>query len=569
MVKTNTTFTVQQEILPSNLDYISFNDVQLDPRPFVSISAERYTMGDFTVGGVLNLTLNGVVYGTGFGDTSKKIRDLLIATGHHGGCVSGINLSCGDHRIISSGIGYVKNITFNEGDQKNWMNIAPYTMEMIIYKDASGLFFEPSEFVKNMYELGSAVDTSGIIIKNISESVSIDIQEASTQTYFPTGNSTSSYIPEQLKNYWSNAHIPIKFDIQVETVPMCNDRGSSLRAADSIIRKRLEKICKLDTDTFNGINIVPTGYNASVGYFNFRNVKIDPITSSITVNGEYIIRPSGTEEKFPDVLVTLDTTAESNLDNGERTISLNGNIRALTKLKFSDSILLSYQNTEVSTDPIETAETALKDIVENYASGIVVHLHNKNALIKFQNPNYGDFAGRFLVSGDGGGPIDGYQGYSSEDAGDKYRLISKSFKRNYIDKSISFTLNYSSKNRCKIPNALWAEVSIDHELPSRRLVEHVVPGRGYPVTQDILCDTLDSFTITINAQYEPTRNIHKLISENRTHILTLIRTTAESLKCNNWMKVSDNETISDNGSYRRVAKFTRPSCFNTQLLTYN
>ena len=136
------------------------------------------------------------------------------------------------------------------------------------------------------------------------------------------------------------------------------------------------------------------------------------------------------------------------------------------------------------------------------------------------------------------------------------------FKRNYVDQSIDFTLSYSNKSRHKIPFALWAEISVDHEMPSRRLVEHVIPGRGYPLMQDIMCDTQDVFTINVTAQFEPNKDIKTIIAGAREQILILMYNTAAGLGIAGYIRTGDSENIANNGSYKRSMKLTSPTCNN-------
>ena len=137
----------------------------------------------------------------------------------------------------------------------------------------------------------------------------------------------------------------------------------------------------------------------------------------------------------------------------------------------------------------------------------------------------------------------------------KYRLVSKTLSRNYNDHSIDFNIKYAN-NRFKLANAYWADVNIDHERPANKLVEHVAPGRGYPIIQNIRCKNIESYNITVTAQFEPRANPHSL--ENQTNVKDLMDATATNLGCQTWVVVTDSETLGNNGSYRRTKKYTRP-----------
>jgi len=211
---------------------------------------------------------------------------------------------------------------------------------------------------------------------------------------------------------------------------------------------------------------------------------------------------------------------------------------------------------------MDAAESALQSIVIN-GSGIVQQLAAKNQLIKFEAA-IGDVAredeAKALTHYDSNQPTN--QWTAGDTGVTEFRLLGKSFKRNYADRSIDFTLSYSNKARHKIPFALWAEVSVDHEMPSRRLVEHVIPGRGYPLMQDIMCDTQDVFTINVTAQFEPNKDIKTIINAAREQILILIYNTAVGLGIGGYIRTGDSENIANNGSYKRSMKLTSPTCNN-------
>ena len=132
-------------------------------------------------------------------------------------------------------------------------------------------------------------------------------------------------------------------------------------------------------------------------------------------------------------------------------------------------------------------------------------------------------------------------------------LVSKSLKRDYSNNSIDFSVKYTNK-RFRIAGALWAEINVDHEKPATKIIEHVVPGRGYPIVQDIQCTNLESYTITCTAQKEPQQDAYNTITSGAD---TAIEKMAQNLGCNTWAKVSDSCSYGNNGAYRRAVKYTR------------
>tara|TARA_Y100000004_G_C8953410_1_gene429644 strand:- start:1651 stop:3549 length:1899 start_codon:yes stop_codon:yes gene_type:complete len=542
------------------------NDIgKLEPVPFVSMTLEKYTAGDKAVGGMLNLSLNGVFHGDNFSITGKKLKDKIDELALRHECISGINIYCGDTKIIDSGIGYIKSYSFPEGPQKNWMNIIPYTMEIAISHNGRKPVVQADPHLKTKYNIDDTV-----AIRSISENVSWSLNENTLQMYNPDPSKYNEYSGE-----YSNEHIVVRYSLDVEGFGVCCGSGvtlaheprSALDSAKHVIDYRLNNLQNLNKNSFSCTSgILPEKYNTEARFNHTRDVSVNELNGRLSVNGEYIIRPSGAGEA-QNTLMTMESSTDSSLDSGEKTVTLNGNIKGLVQNEYDDSKEYGPKDSKADTmtkvaTAMDAAESALQRIVVN-GSGIVKELAAKNQLIKFEAA-IGDVAGS--DEGKELYDIDGSQASNQWTAGDtgynEFRLLTKSFKRNYADKSIDFTLTYSNKSRHKIPFALWAEVSVDHEMPSRRLVEHVIPGRGYPLMQDIMCDTQDVFTINVTAQFEPNKNIETIINAAREQILILIYNTAVNLGIGGYIRTGDSENIANNGSYKRSIKLTSPTCNN-------
>ena len=535
---------------------------KLEPVPFVSMTLEKYTAGDKAVGGVLNLSLNGVFHGENFSQTGDKLRDKIDKLAKQHKCIKGIEIHCGDTKIIESGVGYIKTYSFPEGPQKNWMNIIPYTMEIAISHNQGKPVVQADPHLKTKYSIDN-----NVAIRSISENVSWSLNENTLQMYNPDPTKYSEYSGE-----YSNEHIVVRYSLDVEGFGVCcaavdgsGEPKSALDSAKHVIDYRLNNLQNLNKDSFSCTSgILPEKYNTTARFNHTRDVSVNELNGRLSVNGEYIIRPSGAGVG-QNTLMTMESSTDSSLDSGEKTVTLTGNIKGLVQNEYDSDKEYGPKDSEADTmskvgTAMDAAESALQRIVIN-GSGIVKELAAKNQLIKFEAA-IGDVAG-----GDGGKTLTHYNGGQASNqwtVGDteynEFRLLTKSFKRNYADKSIDFNLSYSNKSRHKIPFALWAEVSVDHEMPSRRLVEHVIPGRGYPLMQDIMCDTQDVFTINVTAQFEPNKDIKTIINAAREQILILIYNTASGLGIGGYIRTGDSENIANNGSYKRSMKLTSPTC---------
>lgn len=540
---------------------IYFAGISWTPSPFVNISIEKYTAGDYIIGGIMNVNLNGVLHGEDFNATASELHSKIQSLASKNQCINDISIACGGTAIINNGTGWITSYNFPEGDQKNWANIIPYSISLSVLSDDGVRLVQPNTSLDARYSLANNQ------IKSIRENISFNMDDKIFQTFSPTGTGLDS------DHMFSNEHIIVNYSLDVEGIGTCNSCASSgnslkggLEAAWSVISHRNTNIQTLSESTLftcgSGVQIFPSGrYDVTKRYNHTRSITVDELNSSISINGQYIIRPTGVRG---DILLTMDSNLDSSLENGEKNLTINGTITGLVENTFADSNL-SVTNTSVSINhaAMEAAENQLYKLInEGKASGILDYLKSKNNLVLFNNA-LGDSKNPLGYGNDNDGSAwptatDTWGGHDSNE----YRLLTKSFKRNHTNNSIDFTLSYSNKNKHKIPYALWADINIEHEMPARRLAEHVVPGRGYPLMQDILCDTLDVYTITVNAQFEPTRNIHNVISAARETILLLINQTAIDLNADSWVRTGDSESVANNGSYRRTIKLTRHSCYD-------
>lgn len=540
-MESSTTFYAMADSTGSG---IYFAGINWDPAPFVSMSIEKYTVGDYTIGGLMNVTLNGVLHGDSFGTTADKLIDKLETLRVSIGCINDINIGCGGTNIIQSGLGWIKGYSFPEGEQKNWYNIIPYNIELAI--------------IQNKGKPIVPVYSNGSYLKSYKSNISYSMDDKIWQTYAMSG------LPSGLPNnhIYSNEYITVKYNVEAQGLGICNctNYASGLYGGLDAAYNILQDTNTIGPYRISGtgvcstkVNIFPTGYS-SIPYNHTRNVSINGMENLISIDGEYIIRPTGVNQQ---ALLTLESNTDASLESAERNVTLTGNVKGLVPVYYTD-LFTSVNRPALSSAASTAASSALSRLIQD-TSGILsrrVGVSLRSTADNLKPLYYGT------------GIPTNYKDHIANDS-ITYRLMQQTYKTNHADGSIDFSLVFSNKNRYKIPNALWADINIEHELSSRRLVEHVVPGRGYPITQDILCGTLDSYTITVNAQFEPTQDIHKIINGARGTVLLLIYNTTLSLGLTNWVTTQDNESIGNNGSYRRTMKLTRPSCFDSNLLSYS
>jgi hypothetical protein len=560
--KSSTEYHVMTEEVTASGTTVTLGSIgKLEPVPFVSISLEKYTVGDKTLGGVLNLSLEGVFYGQNFDDTASQLKSKIDTLADQHSCMTGINIKCGDTTIISSGIGYIRSYAFPQGPQKNWMNIIPYNIDVVITHQGTDPVVKPDGQLKLKYDIDN-----NTAIRSIRESVSWSLNENTLQMYNPDPSKYDTYV-----SAYTNEHIVVQYSLDIQGFGVCGTGChdiavlNALDSAKHVADYRIHNMQNLNTSSFScdSSGLLPNNYDTTIRYDHTRDISVNELEGSLSVKGQYIVRPSGAKK---DTLMTMESSADSSLDSGEKTVTLTGSIRGLVQNEYTTSgdgngNHYSPKDSETLIDKKSTAMDAAELEMQNImvsGTGIIKEIAKHNQLLKF-NAAVGDNTGKTLANISSTN-ANTWQAGDSDNT--EFRLLGKSIKRNYPNSTIDFTLTYSNKSRHKIANALWAEISIDHEMPSRRLVEHVIPGRGYPLMQDILCDTQDVFTINVTAQFEPNSNIKNIINAAREEILVLVYNTAVSLGIGGYIRTGDSENIANNGSYKRSIKLTSPTCNN-------
>ena len=541
---------------------IYFAGMEFTPAPFVSMTLEKYSAGDYAVGGLMKVTLDGVFFGNNFSQTAAKLKSKIASLAGSHKCLKDITIGCGGVKIIESGAGWIDTYSFPQGDQSTWMNIIPYSITLNVTHNGSVPIVNRHPLIAGLY------GTSGLL-KSVNETFSVDYNESSWQTYYPYGQNSGTIEFTNDEHIYSNATATVSYSISAGGLGMCTSGNyiDASTAAFNAVNNR-QGVGLLSTSC-SGTGFLPSGWS-SKKYNHTRKVDFNEIEGTYTINGTYTLRPSGCSSggtKFvEDVILTLDTNADSSLDDGSKNIQINGSIKTLTAIEYDTPG--GGHNASIG---IAKAEKVLKELIWTQASGLAYGAAYRNSLLSF-TARKGDPI-RALSYGNSDISTGGWPTPGDDSANDllahhgtdasEYRLISKNIKRNHTDGSIDFNLSYSNKNRHKIPHALWAEVTVDHEVPSRRLAEHVVPGRGYPLMQDIMCDTQEKYTITVNAQFEPRSNVYGLIAAAQPAVLSLIYQTAYALSAQNWVRTGDNESVGNNGSYKRTVTLTRHSCVNS------
>lgn len=548
---------------------------QLIPSPFVSLSTEKYKMGDMTIGGVLRLSLNGTVTGNSFNDVIQGaagrtgLNDIL-QLGQNPDCVEVI-IQC-DNQLIN-GHGRIISVSSSEGNQPTWVNMAPYTIEIELYTNDIGLSSDRA-IQSDQLVTSSNPNLNDLMLKNISETLSFSIND---ETYswgnIECGLSSASGIIDG----FGNKHIKLNFNISAMGIRGCPSATGAmsnytfgLEAAESYLIARLKQLHSTNNDNildFNNYNDAPNGglvntinsyFIPAKSYLDFRNISVNPIENSIEISGDIIYRPSGCLNS--DVFTTLNVEQQLSVD-GE-TITINGNIIGLAQNDYSSLIDLNsndFNNCSFN-DKMTHAETFLSKINNSNVLSEITNCY-KSATGYIQDDcsssgYYDDCATTVTVT-----PM--------PDIGlcDSMRITSSQITRNISSGEINFSFTLSNSANCDVLGAKKVNVEITHDKPHDNIVEIIIPGRGSkgPLIQNLCCNSAEKYDLTVDATLNRktcTFNIQQqTVNELRAcadrALQSLIDDQGVDVSC--WFKTNDQESIG-NTSYKLSRTYVKPSC---------
>jgi hypothetical protein len=538
---------------------------QLIPSPFLSLSLEKYKVGELTIGGIHKLSINGTVVGSSFGEVVTTgangvtgLKDIL-EIGQYKECVK-VEIGCSGNKIVD-GYGRVTGISIPEGNNPTWVNMAQYTIEIDLYTNAALSNDRPA--------LPGAITASGtllddLMLKSLSESFSIAINEDSFH-WAGELDCTGSPMAYEV----GNKHLKLNFSISAAGIRTLECEGGNpsgtrkygLEAAEAYIKGRIDKLKIMDiSDVYSS---PPTGeivgalaeYAGGSAFLDYRTLEVNPLEDSISINGEIIYRPSGCMNT--NSLVTLNI--EENVDAEGATINVTGNIQGLIDIAYDNVIKLDPNNITTNdqctkpTTKIANAEDTLNDI----------DISAEAWALCYYNKQYIEDSCSLSSSND---PcVSSSPAPSTTPDFCSLRLVSRQISRNLPAGEINFTFSFSNKANCNILGAKKVDVEVTHDIPHDNIVEVLIPGRGLAgvITQNLCCKSIEKYDASINITLNR-NNCNNTISNTT---LAELRTCAENILKNKldqsvidcWFITNHQETDGNN-SYRLNKTYVKPSC---------
>ncbi len=522
---------------------VEINGQQLIPSPFINISLEKYKMDNIIIGGVMKITLNGVVVDNNFtGVTAELLQILGSNIGANSDCVN-VAVNCGGTFI--NGYGRVLSVNMSEGQQPTWVNIAPYSIEIELYENNGSPVVYPDSSV-------NLEATSSLMLSNLEESFTLSINEDSFNWGVVDG------LSNLLVDGVGNRHIAVNFNISAAGINGCSS-GSlllyGLEAAETAIEDRISYLQNGSIgalNSFQPVNLLTdiNAYMSGPKYLQLRNITVNTMSNSISVEGSLIVRPTGCS--WPDVFTTMDVSESVDTEGAD--ITLAGTITGLVDMSYGNIIQDTsgkIQNCAFN-EKMAAAESFLA-IIDN-------ELVLKNIALTHSSRDY--ILDNCITIGTGYAPCGSISPDTSIDLCD-FRIISTDIDRQYADGTINFSFVLSNKNSCNIPGANKVDIEVTTDKPHDNIVEILIPGRGDsgPIIQNLCCKSSRKITYSLTATLNKTRcawNNNATIDSIRQCAEAILDQYKEDNDTTCWFVVNDQETTGNN-TYRLIQEFVEPT----------
>lgn len=529
------THTTDVQIFAADEANVSVAGVSLSPAPFVTITTEQYRVGDLIIGGVINVSLNGTIYdpyNSGFGAIAGQISSLLDSIGGEGDCVP-INISCGDTTVID-GYGTVVSFDVQEGPDPTWTQLATYGVNFQVHVNKGNPAVLPNR------KAGDYV-TADELVKSISEDMSMSIEN-------------DSFIVDSIDPMTiGRSHVKYTFSISVTGAAVgCKDiisQKTGIEAAEIVVLRRLSRLQSADTVTMLGnaatIQKDFDYYMNGPKYIEIRNLDIDPVGGVVSIDGDFIIRP--TNITHPHAFVEMSVEATTDVSQIGQTFTITGNIEGLPRPAM-EPIILETDFHPASKDKITNAISVYESLLPSFESIMQAHA---------------DGGIRDTSSCIEGSLLDICRGFDNDELKcDKVRINNSSVSKNYGQGTVSFNVEGSTRKNCDIAGASKVEIEVIHNHPTDLFAEFTIPFRGTPLLQNLGSTTKETIAVTAQLSFGDTGCNHVLdhpvvaaaisCAEGR------VRSVADNAGATGWYLTNHSTSKTNTGEINISMEFTSP-----------
>jgi len=422
--------------MPIDNTFLLINNTPIRPAPSIKMEYSNFMSGEYIVGGVLKINLEGQIIGSSLNDLNNKIKNIV----NYSGKCQTIKISCGNTKLVD-GIGFINNVNIRPSDQPFMVS---YSMDVEVAINFGNKVVVPDERFLALYGI---TIPSNLILSSYDESLALSGDESLANTGF-------------YGQTFTKASLKLSGSISIQSYNhMCsNNTDTILDQIYTMINTRAQKILSLDSTLIQSYPLLQNYCNGSwQGIHDTKSLSINKLEHKVEWKFDlYIV----TSECHPKGIVDVNITEATDQMTGLSSFTAKGSIKGLN----------------------------------NKTSSVIDHRIDTNDKLTNARSIYNDMA----ASGPYVGGAYGYKILGCFEAANLppnacyQRTSSQSSQNN--NGQIDFNFTYSDIESCKLSgNSI--EISIEEEYPTRKYVEHIIPGRGQALVQ--LSNSVSAYKVTI------------------------------------------------------------------------
>ena len=498
----------------SEYDSISLDSKFYRPSPFVSTSYEYAKSGNYTIGGVLLVTLSGTLVAASL-DCSDIITQMNEIRSLDRKMCRRLIIGCSGDPTFLEGLGKVRSATATSGDQPC---IASYSIVIAIETKADGktpIVAPDPEFLKR-YDGFTEQDLKGV--GKYEERVSVQGEESNLTLVDPGLKVIKSYV---------------KLDGTISVSSMssdqiCGDNTTGSAACLALIKKRYKSLM---TASFGESKLYKklAGYSSWQKWLDTKNIDINAADGAVTWSFSLIMTQG---ECNPTAFVDINTTDNTDAKTLRITKSIQGTIDGLSKSE--DASFL--KNGVCKKERLDKAKAVWGAIQDRIAKGT--------------------WPGTYAPPGDVPKPPPNTKvpdpDCEPKPAPSCYQRVSSSTTISGVSGRITFNAEFADIDSCT-PGGTTNNLSftLDETLPTPIIVEIIIPGQN-SVLQEI-GKSPHKVRVTVNGNLSgcDTTKIGETTACVNALFLKMIK---DYYNNENWIVISQSDTTNTK-SYSRTMDF--------------
>lgn len=473
----------------------------LIPAPYVSSNYEYNKFGQYIIGGVLNVTLDGTIVGEDIAGQIQNIASLSANTS----CVS-LTIGCDGSADFLQGDGRITNVSINSSDDSPFT--ATYSITVSLETVSGEPAVKPDSDFLDLFNLSS----SSIFIKDYSEQVAIDGDAVIVGSVDSILTISKSFIKATGS-----------ISVTSSTAPVCGNQGfNGIQQSIDLIKSRYAELCSFSFSQSGHPLAQYAGWSRWLDSKSFSVDEAGKVSCSFDI---YLTQGNCLPIARIDIRTEdkLDHTNNSDIPNRSISGTINGLSVATTDL---------LQSKTASNERLSNAYAAF-----NGLGGLVVS---------------GNWPGEVVK-------LTGQEGTCTPSSCPPispalyYQRLSSNLNISKVAGEITFSAEFGPISGCQLDN-FDINTTIEEELPVTRYREFIIPNSPEPVIQ-YLGDTPNKATVTSQG------SIKDCDLTKKQQLINCVWSAFNdaSTPFNGWLKVSEQVTESK-FSYKITASYIQVVC---------